>query len=54
MDLEYYRQREAAERFSAESSACPEARHAHLELADRYRGVIEAYERLGGLQPSAI
>ena len=53
MDLDYYRQREAAERLSAQRAVNSEARAAHLELAERYRGVVEAYERLLGLQSNA-
>lgn len=51
MDLQYYRQRERAERLAAEQSAGDTARAAHLELAESYRSVIEAYERLEALRP---
>ncbi len=52
MDLQHYRQRERAERLSAEQARDPSARAAHLELADSYRAVIEAYERLDALRPA--
>jgi hypothetical protein len=52
MDLQHYRQRERAERLSAEQARDPGARAAHLELADSYRAVIEAYERLDALRPA--
>ena len=51
MDLHYYRQREQTERRSAQQAASEEARTAHLELAESYRSVIEAYERLEALRP---
>ena len=46
MDLTYYRQREQAERAFAEQSHSNEARASHLNLADRYRDLIQAYERV--------
>ena len=52
MDLHHYRQREAAERLQAQQSTSEAARTAHLELADSYRAVIEAYERLEALRPA--
>lgn len=52
MDLHHYRQREAAERLQAQQSTSDAARTAHLELADSYRAVIEAYERLEALRPA--
>ena len=51
MDLHHYRQREQAERLQAAQAMSPEARAAHLELAESYRSVIEAYERLEALRP---
>ena len=51
MDLHHYRQREQAERLQARQATSAEARDAHLELAESYRSVIEAYERLEMLRP---
>ena len=51
MDLHHYRQREQAERLSAQQATSEGARTAHLELAESYRSVIEAYERLAALRP---
>ena len=51
MDLHHYRQREQAERLQARQATSAEARDAHLELADSYRSVIDAYERLEALRP---
>ncbi|WP_162806596.1 hypothetical protein [Sphingosinicella terrae] len=51
MDLQHYRQREKAERAAAEQAASDADRAAHLELADSYRSVIDAYERLQALRP---
>lgn len=48
MDLTYYRQREQAERAFAEQAHSDEARASHLNLAERYRDLIVAYERVGG------
>ena len=53
MDLHHYRQREQAERLHAQQTTSDEARHAHLELAESYRSVIEAYERLEALRPAS-
>lgn len=52
MDLHHYRQREQAERAQAQQSTSEEARAAHLELANSYRSVIDAYERLEALRPA--
>ena len=52
MDLHHYRQREQAERLQAQQATSAESRAAHLELADSYRAVIEAYERLEALRPA--
>jgi hypothetical protein len=52
MDLHYYRQRERAERLAAEQAAGDSARDAHLHLAESYRSVIEAYEKLEALRPA--
>jgi hypothetical protein len=52
MDLNHYRQRERAERLSAARSLSEADRAAHLELAESYRSVIEAYERLAALRPA--
>ena len=51
MDLAHYRLREQAERLQAEQALNPDDRAAHLELAESYRSVIEAYERLEELRP---
>jgi hypothetical protein len=51
MDIPHYRQREQAERLQAKQAASEQARATHLELADSYRAVIEAYERLEALRP---
>ena len=51
MDLHHYRQREQAERLQALQARSEDARAAHLELAESYRSVIEAYERLEALRP---
>ena len=53
MDLAYYRQREQAERKAAALARDPHSRRSHLELAESYRDVIESYERLEKLRPSA-
>ena len=50
MDLHHYRQREQAERLAAAQSRFEADRVAHLELAESYRSVIEAYERLAALR----
>jgi len=49
MELTYYREREKQERAFAAQSLSAGARQAHLDLADRYRAVIEAHERLDQL-----
>lgn len=46
MELAYYRQREKQERAFAAQALSHGARQAHLDLAERYRAVIEAHERL--------
>ena len=51
MDLQHYRQRERSERLQAAQALNESDRAAHLELADSYRSVIEAYERLEALRP---
>jgi hypothetical protein len=51
MDLQHYRQREQSERLLAAQALNESDRTAHLELADSYRSVIEAYERLEALRP---
>jgi len=51
MDLHHYRQRERAERVRAAQAVNTADRAAHLELAESYRSVIEAYERLDALRP---
>jgi len=51
MDLNYHRQREQAERLAAQQARTPEAKAVHTELADAYRKVIEAYERIEALTP---
>jgi hypothetical protein len=40
----YYRRRALEEAASAQNAAHPSAREAHLELARRYNGLIEARE----------
>lgn len=39
-DSEYYGERERAERAAAESAGCPEAKRAHLELAQFYAKLV--------------
>jgi len=51
MDLHYYRQRERAERLAAQQATSDAARAAHLDLAESYKSVIEAYEKLEVLRP---
>jgi hypothetical protein len=51
MDTSYYRQREQAERAAAHQAHSPAASAAHLALADSYRGLVEAYERLEQVRP---
>ena len=46
MELTYYREREKQERAFAAQALSPGARRAHLDLAERYRAVVEAHERL--------
>jgi hypothetical protein len=46
LDIAYYRQREQAERAFARRACSEAARASHLGLADRYRELIEAYQRL--------
>lgn len=46
MDLTYYREREMQERAFASQAMSDVARAAHLELAERYRAVIDAHQRL--------
>ena len=53
MDVHYYRQRERAERLAAQQAAGEAARTAHLDLAESYKSVIEAYEKLEMLRPKA-
>ncbi len=45
LDVTYYRQREQTERAFAQQAYSQEARASHLDLADRYRELIDAYER---------
>lgn len=52
MDLTYYRHREQSERLAADQARDPDARNVHLDLAESYRKVIEAYERLEALRPA--
>jgi hypothetical protein len=52
MDLNYYRQRERTERGLATQARTENARRAHLELAESYRAVIEAYELVDALRPA--
>jgi hypothetical protein len=51
MDLHHYRQREQAERLLSAGARNESDRAAHLHLAESYRSVIEAYERLEALRP---
>lgn len=46
MELTYFREREKQERAFAAQALSEGARTAHLDLAKRYRAVIEAHERL--------
>ena len=52
MDLTYYREREKQELAFAAQALSQEARTAHLELAARYRNVIDAHERLDESEPA--
>jgi len=52
LDLQHYRQREQAERLFADQARNEADRAAHLELAQSYRAVIDAYERLEALRPA--
>lgn len=38
--LDYYRERERRERAAAATAECPEARSAHLQLADLYEQIV--------------
>ena len=53
MDVMHFTQREQTERLLAEQAPTEERRAAHLELADSYRRVIEAYERLEAFKGKA-
>ena len=53
MDLSYFRQREQQERAFAAQSLSEPARAAHLEMAERYRAVIEAHIELDKAQIEA-
>ena len=50
MDVKHFTLREQSERHLASQAPTAEARAAHLELADSYRRVIEAYERVATLR----
>ena len=50
MDINLYRQREQAERALASHARDEATRKTHLDLAESYRGVIVAYERLEALR----
>ena len=56
MDVQHYLQRELSERALAAQAPSAEAREVHLELAESYRAVIDAYERLRALrnEPRAL
>jgi hypothetical protein len=45
VDVSYYRRREQDERACAARAWNDAARASHLDLAERYREVIDAYER---------
>ncbi len=49
-DLDYYRRREHQERESAMRTDDVGARRIHIELADRYRAMIQ---KLGAVPPAA-
>ena len=50
MDVNLYRQREQAERALAGQARDEATRKTHLDLAESYRAVIVAYERLEALR----
>jgi hypothetical protein len=52
MDLGHYRQREQQERALAAQARNRDIRAAHLNLAERYRAVIQAYEQLEKVVPA--
>ena len=54
--LEYYRQRARAECEAAFNASCPEARHAHAEMAQAYDRLaqIAELERRGELPPGKV
>ena len=54
MDLAYYRHREQQERAFAAQAMGAAARAAHLEMAERYRAVIEAHEQLDAAQVHVV
>ena len=54
MDLSYYIHREQQERAFATQAASDAARSAHLEMADRYRAVIDAHEKLEAAQVHVV
>ena len=39
--LHYYQERARIERAAAEAAECPQAKAAHLELADRYEQIVD-------------
>lgn len=47
MDIDHFIERERNERESAASTECETTRAEHLELAERYRAVVEAMSRAG-------
>lgn len=49
-NLSFFIQREQTERALAAQAASESVRQAHLELADSYAKVIDAYRRLSGLR----
>lgn len=50
MDLDFYRRREEEELASAANTLDAARRTGHLELAERYRAVIDAYEVVARVQ----
>ena len=53
LDIGYYRQREQAERALAQQAFDEAARASHLGLADRYRDLILAYQRIARDDPGS-
>ena len=52
MNLSFYREREQQEHAFAAQALSAAARDAHLQMAERYRAVIEAHEQLDQALPA--